>query len=192
MRAKVILSAAVLAAAIVAAAVYFRNAQTSPPAAEPESDTAQADSGAAAQPVASPHPLRPVQPAASQQAVPPPEESGRALTAPNHQEYVRERKTQLMDLSISQDPNAFNTILSELNNPDPEIRKTALTSVLDIGNPDAIPALQNALTWAQDPAEKLEIQNAIDFLQLPSADQVNAEITAAKAAQQQAPHTDAN
>jgi hypothetical protein len=187
MRAKIIFSAAALSLAIVGAAVYFRNALTSSPAPNAPSDAPAAVSAVESQPVASAAPVRHIPAAAAKEDLLPPEESGRALTASNHTEYVLERKTQLMDLTTSDDPGALKTILSELNNPDPDIRKTALASAVDVGNPDAVPALQNQLAWSQDPQEKVDIQKAIDFLQLPSADQVNAEITAAKAAEQAPP-----
>ncbi len=191
MRAKVILSAIVLAVATVGVAVYFRNAVNSTPAPQAQSDAPAAVSAGESQPVAGVTPARHVQPAAARQDFLPPDQSGRALTASNHADYVLERKTQLMDLTTSDDPGALKTILSELNNPDPDIRKTALASAVEVGSPDAIPALQNQMAWVEDPAEKVEIQKAIDFLQLPSADQVNAEITAAKAAEQ-APAPESN
>jgi hypothetical protein len=184
MRAKVILSATLLAVAAVWAAVYYHSALNSTPAPEAQGDTTAADSGVQAQPTASSNHLRPIQPALAPKELPAPDVSGRELTASNHADYVLERKAQLMDLTSSDDPGALKTILSALNDPDVDIRKTALTAAVEAGNADAIPALQNQLGWTQDPAEKVEIQNAIDFLQLPSADQVNAEITAAKAAEQ--------
>ena len=187
MRAKVILSATLLAVAAVWAAVYYHSALNSTPAPEAQGDTTAADSGVQAQPTASSNHLRPIQPALAPKELPAPDVSGRELTASNHADYVLERKAQLMDLTTSDDPGALRTILSYLGDPDAEIRKTALMAAVDVGNPEAIPALQNQLAWAQDLDEKAEIQKAIDFLRLPPVYQVNAEMTAAKAAEQSSP-----
>jgi HEAT repeat protein len=185
MRFKVILFTAALALAIVAAAVYYRYAPGSPPPAPSQtvSDVATSDDGASSPPSAAAAPARRTQVGAPQQGLLlPADESGAELTASNHADYVLERKAQLVDLTTSSDPAALKTILSELNNRDPEIRKAALSATVEVGNPDAVPALQNQLAWAEDPQEKVEIQNAIDFLGLPSADSVKEEAMAAQAA----------
>ena len=106
------------------------------------------------------------------------------LNAPDHADYVQERKAELLDLTSSRDPSALPAILSELNNQDPDIRQAALSAVVQVGNKDAIPALQNQVAWAEDPREKVAIQDAIDFLRLPPADQIKNEAVAAQAAAQ--------
>jgi HEAT repeat protein len=106
------------------------------------------------------------------------------LNAPDHGDYVQERKAELLDLTTSSDPSALPAILSALNNQDPEIRQTALSAVMQVGNKDALPALKNQLAWAEDPREKVAIQDAIDFLQLPPADQIKSEALAAQTAAQ--------
>ncbi len=90
-------------------------------------------------------------------------------SAPDHAGYVVERAAELGDMATTRDPAALNTILSELNNPDPEIRKVALVATVDFGSQDAIPALQNEIDWTSDPQEKIDLQKAINFLQLPPA-----------------------
>jgi hypothetical protein len=105
--------------------------------------------------------------------VPPPEpDSGADPNAANHQDYVTERRAELGDLGTSNDPASLKTILSELNNQDQRIRTAALDATVQFGSQDAIPALRNEMAWAEDPHEKAAIADAIDFLQLPSADSV--------------------
>jgi hypothetical protein len=87
----------------------------------------------------------------------------------SHGEYVSRRTAELMDLAMSDDSSSLNTILSELNNPDAEIREAAITAAVQFKSADAIPALQDAYTRADDPEEKLSIRKAIEFLELASA-----------------------
>src|SRR5262245_32160127 len=44
----------------------------------------------------------------------------------SHGEYVTRRTAELMDLAMSDDSTSLNTILSELNNSDIEIREAAI------------------------------------------------------------------
>jgi hypothetical protein len=89
------------------------------------------------------------------------------LTGSAHDDYVLQRKAQLIDMGMSDNPANLKVILSELENPEPEIRQAALTATLDFGSKDALPVLQNELAYATDLQEKMDLKNAIDFLQLP-------------------------
>jgi len=163
---------------IIAAAAYYRFSPAPPnPSAIPVAVTA--DHNADSAPVV----LAPVsrapffRPPAASTAV---ADRRADLNAPDHADYVQERKAELLDLTTSRDPSALPAILSELNNQDPEIRQAALSAVVQAGNKDAIPALQNQIASADDPREKVAIQDAIDFLQLPPADQIKNEAVAAQ------------
>ena len=85
-----------------------------------------------------------------------------------HKAYVEKRIEELDDLSTENDPASLNTILSELTNRDPQIRKAALSAAIQFGSRDAIPKLQEAATETDDPAEKAELLDAVEFLKLPS------------------------
>jgi type IV secretory pathway VirB10-like protein len=166
MRTKVLLSVVVLAVLILVPAVYFHNAATSPPSTETTAaPVAQQDTPAAA---ARPS-QRPLLPARAPQPPPSIQPLAADVGAPGHQEYVTQRKAELLQMGMTDDPAALKTILSELNNQDPEIRKTALTATIDFGGKDAIPVLKNQLDLTDDFREKMEIQKAIDFLELPPA-----------------------
>ncbi len=181
MRPKVILSVAAVALLILLPALYYRFAPASAPRAQPAVETVDAAGSApAAQPAASQR-LRTVRPLEDQ--VPAPEQDSRASpTAANHQDYVVGRVSELSDLATSNDPVSLKVILSELNNQNAAIRKAALGATVQFGGRDALPALSNQMTWTEDPREKMAIQNAIEFLQLPSANSVKDQIMAAQQA----------
>ncbi len=96
-------------------------------------------------------------------------------TLAQHQTYVEKRTEELMDLAMSDDRSSLETILSELTNRDPEIRKAALQATIQFGSRDAIPKLMDVVSQVDDPKEKADIVEAIEFLKLPSATEVAAQ-----------------
>jgi HEAT repeat protein len=104
-----------------------------------------------------------------------------------HQAYVEERANQLMDLASEDDQESLNTILSELTNRDPEIRKAALEAAVQFGSRDAIPSLTEAALQSENPEEKAAINKAVEFLKLPSLSEVLAQGGGQAAAPQQKP-----
>ena len=89
--------------------------------------------------------------------------------------YVEQRSTQLMDLAMNDDRASLDTILSELTNRDPDIRKAALEATIQFGSRDAIPKLADAVSQTDDPKEKASLNDAIEFLKLPSLTEINAQ-----------------
>jgi hypothetical protein len=94
--------------------------------------------------------------------------------AVNHEKYVFRRVAELQDLSAENDTNSLATILSELTNRDPEIRKAALNASIQFGSRDAIPVLLDVASQTADEAEKAELIEAADYLKLPSLTEVLA------------------
>lgn len=92
-----------------------------------------------------------------------------------HKAYVEQRSSQLMDLAMNDDRTSLDTILSELTNRDPEIRKAALEAAIQFGSRDAIPKLADAASQTDDPNEKAALNDAIEFLKLPSLTEINAQ-----------------
>jgi len=92
-----------------------------------------------------------------------------------HQAYVEQRSAELMDIAMTDDRANLDTILSELNNRDPEIRKAALEAAIQFGSRDAIPKLADAASQTDDPSEKAAIAEAIEFLKLPSLTEIHAQ-----------------
>ncbi|MGP8201043.1 MAG: HEAT repeat domain-containing protein [Limisphaerales bacterium] len=158
MRAKVVLSASVLALAVLLPALYFH---FKPDSAPPTAPVAADDS---APPAGLPPILKRAAKDRSQDGLPAPSSNPSAVS---HDDYVLERKSELTELGMNNDPASLKTILSELENPEPEIRQAALSATIQFGSQDAIPVLQNEMAYATDPQEKVDIKKAIDFLELP-------------------------
>ena len=70
-------------------------------------------------------------------------------------------------LAMNDDANSFNTIWSELSNPDREIRAGALEAVIQFGDHSVSPRLRELAAQTQDPAEQAAILEAADYLDLP-------------------------
>jgi hypothetical protein len=79
------------------------------------------------------------------------------------QDEMREALT-----SGNSDPATMNKVLDRLTHSDPEIRKEALSTAVNMGNQSAIPRLKEAMDQLEDPREKVAFMDAIDFLQLPT------------------------
>jgi hypothetical protein len=92
-----------------------------------------------------------------------------------HQAYVEKRTAELMDIAMTDDRTNLDTILSELSNRDPEIRKAALEATIQFGSRDAIPKLTDAISQTDDPNEKAALADAIEFLKLPSLTEIHAQ-----------------
>ena len=92
--------------------------------------------------------------------------------ADDFETYVANRTEELRQLAMTDDPNSLATILSELDNREPRIRKAALDAAVQFGSRDAIPSLQEAIRHTDDPQEKVNLQNAIDFLKLPTMGEI--------------------
>jgi hypothetical protein len=88
----------------------------------------------------------------------------------DYEVYVINRTTELENLGMTDDPNSLATIESEFDNRDPRIQKAAVAAAVQFGSRDAIPALQDAYRHFDDPGQKVNIQKAIDFLELPAMD----------------------
>jgi hypothetical protein len=90
-----------------------------------------------------------------------------AVNDKNHAEYVQERVAELTVLAMNNDSNSFNTIWSELSNPDREIRAGALEAVIQFGDHSVSPRLRELAAQTQDPVEQAAILQAADYLDLP-------------------------
>jgi len=83
--------------------------------------------------------------------------------------YETTRIGELNNLAMTDDPNALATIESEFDNRNPKIQEAAVAAAVQFGSRDAIPALEAACGHLDDPEQKLRVQQAIDFLKLPTA-----------------------
>jgi hypothetical protein len=110
---------------------------------------------------------RPTRPAAPSD-LPAPQLSPFAGDPADHREWIDERREALMNLSWMEDKASLDAILAELWNPDPQIREGALKATVNFSSRDAIPRLEAAALRAEDPAEKKQLEEAAEFLKLPT------------------------
>lgn len=87
-------------------------------------------------------------------------------------EQVEQHIAALMDASAKSDPNSLALITNSLQHPNPEIRKAALEATIQFGNRDAIPLLRDLAAKTLDAREKIELQEAAEFLELPSLSEI--------------------
>src|SRR5215471_9371595 len=92
-----------------------------------------------------------------------------------HQAYVDSRVSELLELAMNDDPASFETIMRELENRDPAIRRAAIEAAVQFGSRDAIPRLTDAASHTDNADEKVQIAEAIEFLQLPSLSETLAQ-----------------
>lgn len=85
---------------------------------------------------------------------------------------VAARIAQLWDLSAKTDRASLETILSEVRNPDEEIRQAALDAISQSGNRAAIPGLREAAAQTQDSPQKQAIEDVIEYISLPTLTEI--------------------
>jgi hypothetical protein len=97
-----------------------------------------------------------------------------ALSTREEQEEARvaARIAQLWDLSAKTDRASLETLLSEVRNPDEEIRQAALDAISQSGNRAAIPGLREASAQTQDSPEKQAIEDVIEYISLPTLTEI--------------------
>lgn len=161
MRAKVVILTAILALAVLVPAVYFHLKPNQP---------ASTEAAPAPEVAAVTTPAKPNGPSILSRIQQKPSDMDIA-SAPAPIQMSKdpeEVKTQLISLGMSDDPAALPAILSQVENPNPDVVQTALMALKDYGSRDAIPTLQKELSYNNRPIEELmEIKNTIDFLSLP-------------------------
>jgi hypothetical protein len=163
MRAKVILSVSAVALAALIPAIYFHHKSDTASSPQPVAT----NDGASTVPTGLPPILKRLAQDRPKNGLPVRQASA-SFAGGDRDSYIVRRKAQLTDLGMSDNPANLKTILSELENPEPEIRQAALSATIDFHSKEAIPQLQIEMDWATDPEEKVAIKNAIEFLQLPA------------------------
>jgi hypothetical protein len=95
-----------------------------------------------------------------------------AIARQDREEYVRNRYEELMDLSRQGGPEANQQILDELKNPDKAIRRAALEALEQANDRSVVPQMQQIADQTDNPDDKQAVQDAIDFINLPSLTEV--------------------
>ena len=90
------------------------------------------------------------------------------MTPEEKEAFIEAETGRLQDLSTQDDPTSLSAILSDLNNPEKEIRLAAIEATKQFGSKDAIPTLQAEVANVTDTDEKIALLEAADFLSLPT------------------------
>jgi hypothetical protein len=86
-----------------------------------------------------------------------------------HEKYVHRRIKELNDLAMNNDVESRDAILSEVaTNSDRRIRAAALEAAIQFDDRSVVPPLQAIAAQTDDPQEKQNILDAIDYINLPS------------------------
>lgn len=85
-----------------------------------------------------------------------------------HEEYVQKRSDEFMSLAALKDPKGHQKIVNALYDSDREIRKAALDALEQTDDRSVIPDMQKVADQTEDPDDKQAIEDAIDFIKLPS------------------------
>jgi hypothetical protein len=93
-----------------------------------------------------------------------------AANAPviDHETYAQSEIDKLQELQANDDAQSLHAILADLTNSDKTIRAAAIEATTQFGSRDAIPVLKDLAARTPDPDEKQQLQDAADFLALPS------------------------
>ena len=65
------------------------------------------------------------------------------------------------------DQATVDMLLAMLSNREPEVRKSAVQSLVQLNATNAVPGLEQALALTEDPREKIVLMDAINYLKLP-------------------------
>ena len=65
-------------------------------------------------------------------------------------------------------PTIIAALLDKLDNPEAEVRKGVLDALMQLNDTNAVPGLQKAAQSMKDARDKVEVLNAIDYINLPS------------------------
>jgi hypothetical protein len=90
----------------------------------------------------------------------------------DHQAAIEKDMDKLNEalLDGGSDPKLMAAVRERLFHPDAEVRKTAVSTLMHLNDREAIPKLNEALAKTEDPREKVEIMDAIEYLQTPDGD----------------------
>jgi predicted component of type VI protein secretion system len=99
------------------------------------------------------------------------------LTTLSKTTALTETQTALAEIDsamLQVDERTLPTLCAKLTAFEPEVRKAAVSNLVFLADKNAIPALSEAANRITDPDEKTNILKAIEFLQLPTYDELVA------------------
>ena len=95
-------------------------------------------------------------------------------TNAEHEAAVQAEIDKLQDLQANDDPASLKAILTELTNPDKEVRAAAIEATTQFGDRSAIPVLKDLAATTTDSGEKKALLDAVEFMSLPTMTEVRA------------------
>jgi hypothetical protein len=98
-----------------------------------------------------------------------------AALAEEQRASIQARIAHLNELEAKDDSASLQAILSELTNPEMEIRAAAIESTIQFQSRDAIPALADLAARTSNPQEKQALLDAAEFLKLPTMTEIRAQ-----------------
>jgi hypothetical protein len=190
MRPKIVFAILLIAAGVIAVAVMLPKVFNPQPVAAPAQVTAPPSNPVPAFKPAVVISTPPVA-VANVDATPPAAVTNEDTNAvSDHEEYVSKRSDELMELAEQTSPEAHQQIVNELTNSDVGIRKAALDALEQANDRSVVPQMQQIANQTDDADYKQAIEDAIDFINLPSLSEVMKERKAQKAASgNQSPQT---
>jgi len=105
----------------------------------------------------------------------PPAAESPAVTANAEQNealYIQQQIERLQELQAGDDEASLQAILAQLTNQNREVRHAAIEATIQFGGHSAVPILRNLAEFTQDAAEKRELLDAADFLDLPTVKEI--------------------
>jgi hypothetical protein len=95
-------------------------------------------------------------------------------TNAQHEAAVQAKIDKLQDLQANDDPASLKAILTELGDPDKEVRAVAIEATIQFGDRSAIPVLKDLAATTTDSGEKKALLDAVEFMSLPTMTEVHA------------------
>jgi hypothetical protein len=100
--------------------------------------------------------------------IPPAPVATNTLTPEQRQVAIDAETDRLQQWSMNDDPTSLSNILTDLTNPEKQIREAAIEATKQFGSASAIPALKAAAANTSDTEEQIDLLEAANFLSLPS------------------------
>ena len=91
-----------------------------------------------------------------------------------HEAAVQATINKLQELQANDDSASLKAILTELVNPDKEVRAAAIEATIQFGDRSAIPVLKDLAATTADSGEKKALLDAVEFMSLPTMTEVRA------------------
>lgn len=170
MRIKVVIAVLILCV-LGFAGIYFLNrpASQSKPEAEPTTEITSTPKEAAPEPTIAASTAVPIlEPATNAPEVVTATTTNEVPAEPQSDAEIKAKIDRLEDLQANYDKESLKEILTELINPNPQVRHAAVEATIQFRDRAAIPVLKELAAQTTNPEERQELLDAAEFLSLPT------------------------